>query len=90
MGRSYTLIHFPCLGMARVGCSITNSCLDRGASRKGGISPQPYLAILISDDRQKIFPPIVFRIIITNRHATFHQSNGKPFLPFDQRRGMKY
>ena len=46
MGRSYTLIHFPCLGMARVGCSITNSYLDRGASRKGGIPPQPYLAIL--------------------------------------------
>jgi hypothetical protein len=46
MGRSYTLIHFPCLGMARVGCSITNSYLDRGASRRGGIPPQPYLAIL--------------------------------------------
>ena len=46
MGRSYTLIHFPCLSMARVGCNITNSYLDRGASRKGGIELQPYFAIL--------------------------------------------
>ena len=89
MGRSYTLIHFPCLGMARVGCSITNSYLDRGASRKGGIPPQPYLAILSFQMIGNFSLQSYFRIIITSRHATFHQSNSKPLLPFDQRRGMK-
>jgi hypothetical protein len=48
MGISYTHwhIHFPCLNMARVGCNITDSYLDRGASRKGSIALQPYFTIL--------------------------------------------
>ena len=56
MGISYTHIHFPCLNMARVGCNITDSYLDRGASRKGSIALQPYFAIdcmLVCNDNQK-------------------------------------
>ena len=73
---------------ARIGSKVTNSYLDRGASRKGGTKLQPYLAILAFQMIGKSFP-LVFLIIITDNNTAFHQWVIKPFSPLDQGHTMR-